>query len=235
MQRSPYLIAAALFVASLAVAVHLGSGTDAFSQGSGVVLGLGFLIFATIGVAGLLLSRGRWARRLALALGLAVVTTAALTSPWSWASIAAVVAGALAIGGTTGRWLDGWIRQRPTPDGPGPRIMALVLGLIGLVPAVALAEPDDITTWHGILAGAGIFFGWAYSRAEIWALWAIRIALPLLAIPALLRSPPAGAFFLGAGVIALTALAWMREARLAVQPLMDQLPGPRVLDERQGG
>lgn len=235
MQRAPYLIAAALFLGCVAVAAHLAGGTGPFSQGSGVVLGIGFLIFGTIDVAGLLLSRGRWSRRMALAIGFAVVATAALTSPWSIASLAAMSLGALAILGTTGRWLDGWIRQRPSADGPGPRVMALVLGLIGLVPAVALAQPDDITTWHGLLAGAGIFFGWAYSRAEVWALWAVRLGLPLLAVPALLRTPIAGAIFLGAGILVLTALAWTKEARLAVQPLMDNLPGPRVLGERPGG
>ena len=113
--------------------------------------------------------------------------------------------------------------------------MALVLGLIGLVPAVALAAPSDISTWHGVLGAAGFFYGWTYSRAEVWGLWAIRVTLALLAVPAIIRSPVAGAVFLSLYVAALVILSWTKEAMLAVRPLMENLPGPRVLEEKQGG
>lgn len=233
MVRAPHVIAAALFVAAGATAVHLTPGAGPFDQGSGFVLGVGFLIFGAITLAGLLLSRGRWARRLAIALAVACLATAALTSPWTIAAIVAVAAAALAVFGLTGRWLDGWIRQRPSAEGPGPRVMALVLGLIGLVPLVALATPTDISSWHGVLGAAGIFLAWSYARAHVWALWTIRLGLPVIAIPAVVRSPVAGMVAIAAAVAALTVLAWSKSALLAVQPLMDRLPGPRVLGERQ--
>ncbi len=109
--------------------------------------------------------------------------------------------------------------------------MALVLGLVGLVPLVAIATPTDITPWHGILGAAGIFLGWSYARAQVWALWAIRLGLPVIAIPAMIRSPLAGAALIAVGAIALTVLSWSKVALLAAQPLMDHLPGPRILGE----
>ena len=48
-----------------------------------------------------------------------------------------LVFGGLALLGLSGRWLDGWIRKRPSAEGPGPKVMALVLGLLGLVPFFA--------------------------------------------------------------------------------------------------
>lgn len=231
MHRAPYYVAAAVFSSCIATAIHLAGGPRPFSAGSGVVLGIGFLLFAVIGVAGLLLSRGRWSRRLTTGLVMASLAAAALTDPWSPAAVAATILGGLALIGVSGRWLDAWIRRLPTPDGPGVIVMTLVLGLLGLVPAVALAAPTDISASHGILGAAGVLYAWAYSRAEVWALWATRTTLPLLAVPGLFASPPPGAIFLAVVVIALTALAWRRESLLAVQPLMDRLPGPRVLGE----
>lgn len=233
MGRAPHLIAATLFVAAGATAVHLAPGAGPFDQGSGLVLGIGFLIYGAIALAGLLLSRGRWSRWLGAALALATLAASALTAPWTPAAVVAVVASSLAIFGLSGRWLDGWIRRRPSAEGPGPAVMALVLGLIGLVPLVALATPTEITPWHGILGAAGIFLGWSYARAQVWALWALRFGLPIISIPAILRSPLAGAVIIAAGVVALTVLAWSKVALLAVQPLMDHLPGPRVLGERK--
>lgn len=233
MGRAPHVIAATLFVAAGATAVHLAPGAGPFSQGSGFVLGIGFLIYGTIALAGLLLSRGRWSRRLALALAIACLLTSALTSPWTVGAVVATAASTLAIFGLAGRWLDGWIRRRPSAEGPGPLVMALVLGLIGLVPLVAVAAPTEITTWHGILGAAGIFLAWSYSRAQVWALWAIRVGLPVIAIPAIVRSPAVGVVVLVTTVGTLTVLSWSRVALLAVQPLMDRLPGPRVLGERK--
>lgn len=232
MRRAPLLIAGTLFVATGAAALHLGGAAGPFDQGSGVVLGTGFLIYGAIAVAGILLSRGRWARWLAGVLAAVTLATAALTAPWTAASIVAVAASALALFGLSGRWLDGWIRRRPSAEGPGPRVMALVLGLLALVPLVAVASPTDITPWHGVLGAFGIFLAWSYARAQVWALWAVRFGLPIIAVPALIRSPAVGAVVIGVGVAGLTALAWTREALLAVQPLMDRLPGPRVLGER---
>ena len=232
MPRAPYIIAASVFGTCVAVAVHLSTGPGPFAQGSGVVLGIGYLIYGVIAVAGLLLARGRWARRLAAGLATAGLITASLTAPWTAAAITTVGLAAVALVGVAGRRLDAWIRQQPSADGPGPAATMLVLLLIGLVPAVALAAPSNVTSWHGVLGGAGLFLAWAFARAEIWALWTIRLALPVLAIPALLRSPALGSLSLGVFVTSLVALSWTREARLAVQPLMDNLPGPRTLGER---
>ena len=107
MQRAPALIAFAILAMSVALALHLAGGRDPFSPGSGVVLGTGFILYAVIAVGGLLLSRGRWVRRLAAGLAAAGLLAASLTAPWSAAAIVAIILSAVALIGLTGRWLDG--------------------------------------------------------------------------------------------------------------------------------
>ena len=130
--------------------------------------------------------------------------------------------------GLAGPWLDGWIRKRPAAEGPGPRPLGVVFGLLALVPAVGIAAPSGLSAWHGVLGAAGVLLAWSYSRAQLWALWATRLTLPLIAIPAAVQGPWGGAAALLALVAMITAFAWTSEALLAVNPLMDRLPGPRL-------
>jgi hypothetical protein len=105
--------------------------------------------------------------------------------------------------------------------------VVLALGSLGLVTAVGVASPSGLDAGHGVLGGAGVLLAWAYARAQLWALWALRLALPAIAVGAVVGSPWPGRIMLIALVATLVALAWRREARLAVQPLPDRLPSPR--------
>jgi hypothetical protein len=138
----------------------------------------------------------------------------------------AVVFAAVALAGYLGPWLKGWVREQPAADGPGAKPTVLVLGSLGLVPLVAIASPAGLSVAHGVLASSALLLAWAYARANLWGLWGLRVVLPIVAVPAMLASPPAGAALIGLAVASLTWLAWSREARLAVQPLMERLPPP---------
>lgn len=222
----PSLVAALTAIAGAAAAVHLVLRPDPFSGPSAAVIAVGIAVYTVIAVTGVSLVRGRWARRLAIVvvvLDLAVVAVGELDL-FGWITIVAALG---ALGGLLGRWLDGWFRLRPSATGPDPLAVVLLLGLGALAPAVGLASPDRLTTAHGILGAAGLLLAWAYSKAQVWSLWAARIVLPVVALPAVLASPWPGALALAAGTAALVWLAWSREALLAVQPLMATLPGPR--------
>lgn len=226
MRTAPFVVAAAIVASSLAWFIELGTQPGRLSTESAVVLGIGFLMFATIAAAGLIFTGGRWARRLGIGVAVAAIGLGALRDP-SWWSALAVVFAAVSLAGYLGPWLKGWVRERPAADGPGAKPTMLVLGSLGLVPLVAIASPAGLSIAHGVLASTALLLAWGYTRANLWGLWGLRVVLPLAAVPAMLASPPAGAVLIGVAVGSLTWLAWSREARIAVQPLMERLPPPR--------
>ena len=77
-----------------------------------------------------------------------------------------------------------------------------------------------------------MLIAWGYSKANVWALWAGRLALPALTVVAAAASEPLGAVALLIVGFSLTYLAWTEEARLAISPLMDNLPGPRRMNPK---
>lgn len=227
----PALVAAFVVLAGTATTLHLAIAPDPFAGSAAAVIAVGILLHTTISVTGILIVRGRWARRLAAAtIGLDLYVVA--VSGMGVAAWVALVAALTALGGLSGRWLDGWFRMRPSATGPDPKAVVLALGLLGLVPAVGIASPSGLETAHGVLGAAGVLLGWAYSKAQVWSLWATRLGLPLVSLPAVLASPWQGGVFLAVLVAVLTWLAWSREAMLAVSPLVDRLPGPRRLRSR---
>lgn len=227
MFRAAVLAVGAVLTATVLLVIHLSTGPDPFASEPGLVLGTGFVLFSLIATGGVLLSRGRWARYLALGLIGAQLAAVVATDLSGWSVAGAFVAG-LALAVVVGPWMRGWFRLRPAADGPGPQPIALLLGAVGLVPLVAIASPRELTSWHGVLAGAGIFLAYTYSRAQLWALWAFRIGIGILAIPAIVASGVVGGPAVGIYVAGLTAVAWTEAARLAADPVFNQLPGPRV-------
>ena len=234
MPPSPY-VASALLVASAACAsVHLALAPDPFAASSAAVIAIGAVLFTIITVVGLVLVRGRWARYLGLILGAGVIAVTAVTEEIdAWAALA-VLFGIAALGTLAGRWLDGWIRGRSSATGPPPQSVVLLLGLLGLVPLVGLASPSGLETAHGALGAAGILLAWGFGQAQTWALWAMRLVLPVLVVLAALASPLAGAVTLLVYGATLAWLAWTEEVRLSVQPLMETSPGPRPMRNPDG-
>lgn len=223
---APRIVAGLVLVAGAATSIHLALAPGPLAGSSATVVALGILIYTSISVAGLLLSRGRWSRVLGVAVVLLDLAVVTVTGLGVWAGLA-LGAALLALGGLTGRWLDGWVRRRPSIEGPPSKAVVLTLGLLGLVPAVGLASPSGLETGHGVLGAAGVLLAWAYARAQEWSLWAIRLTLPFLAIPAVLASPWPGAIGLTVLVAALVVLAWSRDARVALVPVAQTAPDAR--------
>ncbi len=234
MSRAPYVITALFTLSGAAWGIQLGVAPEPFAPGAAAVLALGLVIFVVVAAAGLLLSRGRWAPWLALIVTLAAMALAIVIDDLTAWAIFGLVAGFLTLVGLAGPWLKGWIRERPSAQGPGPKAVGVVFGALALVPAVALSSPSGLEPAHGILGGAGLLLAWGYARAQLWALWGIRLVLPILVLPALYVSPWPGKVLLVIVVGITVGLSWTREAFLAVSPLMSHLPGPRAAAPRSG-
>ncbi len=224
-ERVARTAAALSVVAMVGVAVHLGAEDDVFAPSAAVVIALGAVMFTLVAIAGLLLGRGRWSRVLAALVALFELALVGVTGFTVW-GVVAVVAALAGLGLLVAAPLGDWLRPRPAIDAPGPRAVALALGLLALVPAVGVAAPHGLVAGHGLLGSAGVLLGWAYSQAQPWAIWAVRFGLSLVAVPALLSEPWQGAVGLAALVGCLVALAWTAEAYAASAPKPAPLPAP---------
>lgn len=221
MQRSPVVIAATVVLTSLAWALVLAFGSGPLAGSSAALLAVDLLILGTVVAVGTVLSRGRWTRRAAFALlgGQALIGVFFGVDGW-W--IAAVTLNAIAIGLVAGPWLTGWLRKLPQADGPPPRAVSLILGLLAVPALVAATAPDSVGAGGWVLSGFSLAAAWAYSRAWLPALWAARVALPILGVAAIAGLSWLGVLALGLGVAMLTVLAWSPDtlrATMATRPV----------------
>ncbi len=218
------MIAALVGLSGLLWAGSLAATPGPLAPSSALAIAIGFVIFTVIAVAGLLLVRAPWSRWVGLGVAsFGILIGARDIGPLGWLAVGASFA---AIIGLTGPWLNVWLRKRPSATDIGWQPIVLVFASVGLTPLVGLASPSGLSISHGLLAGAGLFFGWAYARAEMWSLWGLRlIILPasLLTIPA----NSAGAVVLVLAAAGITALAWTRQARKALGGPSPVLPAPR--------
>jgi hypothetical protein len=225
-------------LASLAWALVLVFGSGPFADSAAALLATDLLILGTVVAVGIALSRSRWTRRAALALlGGQTLLGVVFETDGLW--IGAVLVTALAIGAVTGPWLGRWLRKLPRADGPPPRAVILSLGLIGVPALVAVTAPSGVTLGGWLLGAFALMTAWAYSQAWLAALWAVRVALPVLGIGAAATLTGPGALLLGLAIVMLTALAWSAEARQAtlspaalpvdLVPIPPELTPPEVL------
>lgn len=231
--RAPVFIVGGFAVVGMGWAVLTGAATDPLDGSSALAVAFGFVLATTIASAAMMLARAPWGRWLAVGTvggGLAWAAAAGGgAAVWVWvaASFAALVA-------LLGPWLRVYLRRRPSASPIGWEPVALGLGAAGLTPLVGLASPEGLAITHGLLAGAGLFFGWGYIRAEMWGLWGLRLVLVPAALLTLPATPPAGAAVLLAWSAGLTALAWTRAAGKALGTPAPVLPAPRP-PKKSGG
>lgn len=226
MSRMPYVIAALVMATGLAWTIHLIVAPEPWEVDSAFTIAIGTLVFSIVAMTGLLLGRGRWTRYFAAGLIVAqlLIVLVAEIEPWL---LIALAGSALSLVGLAGPWLDGWLRERPAAGSPGVVPLGLAIGAFALVPLVGVAAPAGLEYAHGLVGAAGILASWGYLKGHTWALWLLRLGIPVLALAAAIASPPAGAIVMVAAALTLAWFAWKEEARLAVDPLPADLPAPR--------
>ena len=200
---------------------------EPLADGAGALVAITMIVAAAVAALGLVLSRGRWARRFGLAvvaaqlaLGVALEATV-----FGWVALAAT-AGALVLLG--GPWLDSFLRQLPPADPPPAAAVALALGLVAVPGFLGLSAPGGVAWTHWAAALGALLTGWAFSRALPVGLWSGRLLVPVLVLGAGLQSPPAGLVGLALLALAIGALAWSPAATRAVHPLVPRAEGVAI-------
>lgn len=227
MFRMPFIVAGLVMAAGFAWTVHLVVAPAPWATDSALAIAIGTMVFSIFAMAALLLGRGRWTRYFAVGLVVSELMITVVADFTRWL-VAAVILSGLSLAGLGGPWFKGWLRERQAADSPGLRPLVLSIGAFAVVPLVGLAAPNGLEAAHGLAGALGILLAWGYMRGGVWALWGLRVAMPMSLIAAAISSPAAGSAVLIGTAGVLTYLAWTAEARLAVDPLPTELPAPRA-------
>ncbi|MDH3464227.1 MAG: hypothetical protein OEM32_11455 [Acidimicrobiia bacterium] len=212
----PALPLTAILIWLIALMVDRGP----YGSNSVLLIGIGWLVLATVGTVGLVLAGGRWARRLLLAL-LASTLVPALLRQFDTAWLVAEVATVLAVIALLSARIRRRVRQLSSAVGPPPK--AVVAALIPLsLPLWLGLMPREANGWVLAVALAGVGASFLYSRTIPGGLVSLRFGLPLitlaLAVPAGLTHWLTALAVVGAG----TVVAWHNDVAVAFRPLVEQ-------------
>ena len=204
-------------LAALSWIVALIVDPAGFGPASVLLIGLGLLSMATVAVVGMVLSGGRWARRLAFVVIVACVLVA-LSRPIDAAWIVAITLTAVALGAMLLPSVSDRLRKLPSASGPPPRSVLTPIVLLTVPFAIGLTAVDG-TPWAMIVVGiSALVSAFLYTRVIPGGLLAVRILWPALAIGlAPLFGVPGGleSALLG---ITVAGLAWHPSVKVAFHP-----------------
>lgn len=180
-------------------------------------VGVGLLSCAAVGLVGMIVVGGRWARRLSLASVVAAVPLA-LVRPidplWAGALAASVLAGASLFHPRVTRR----IRKLPAAAGPPPRAVVLPLLLLAVPYLLGLAAVEGPSWAVLVVSLSAPLAAFAYSRVFPGGLWAVRLAWPALGLglAPLLALPGGPVSALLAAAVA--SVAWHPSVKTAYHP-----------------
>ena len=225
-----FIVSASVLLAGFVWGLRLMNSAAPLAGGSGALLGLSLVIGAAVATLGLVLARGRWARRLALGLLAFQIGLAVVMDLDGW-GIGALAATAVSIVLVVGPWLDGFLRRLPPAEPIPPAAMILGLGLVFVPGLLAVSSPGGVEEMHWVAALVSLATAWAFARALRVGLWSARLLVPLLLIAAGLVSSLAGMLVAFALALAGGALAWSPSVNRAVTPLLARADGVAVPPE----
>lgn len=196
-----------------------------FSTSSAALIAIGLMMSTLVALSGFLLVRAPWGRwGLVATTATSMILASANAAP---ATIAVLASGAVTIVLLAGPWLRFWVRQHRAVDAPN----AVATGLIAIAPVAPLVigigayDSAHWTQWLAAVVATGSSF--AYARAVPGAIWALRFAMPIAAMAAVLASPLPWSIVVGFGAVIGTVAAWLPAALQATATPSPALPAPR--------
>lgn len=198
--------------------IDLALDPSPYSASRALLVASGMGVATLVVVAGVLVARGRWSRW-ALMLTAASWIAIAARNELGVLSVTTLVVAASVLTLSAGPWLARWLRHRPTADGPPPSAVVLLLSLLWLPMALGVA-PGTAGGFVWFAAVWSLALAAAISRASVVALWAGRLAHPVIMIVTATVAGLPEAGWIGAVGAAQTGLLWRRDLHLSVSPLV---------------
>ncbi len=205
------LLSALLWTAALLV------DPGPLAPGSVLLVGLGLLETATVSVVGMIMTGGRWARRLAVA-GAAPALAVGAIRPIDVIWIVALAATGVTVVSLFTRGMSAAMRRRPAAAGPPARAVILPLALILFPALLGLAAWDNPTTATMIVGLSAPIAAMWYSRVLPGGLFVIRVLWPALAIGLAATQSRVPGLVSALTGLAVAVLAWHPSVRLAFHP-----------------
>lgn len=196
-----------------AIATAIGAAFSSGATDRQLLTGLGLLLMTAVGLVGLFLARGRWARRF-LWVPLAVESIMFVLFDAGWIPLAFTALAAVALGLPL---LDGWVRQLRKAGAPPNTAVLLPLALLSSPALFGLLREPGI--WDWVFCAISVVASWSYGRAHVATLWALRIIYPVVGLVMALSVTGWPSLALAAFVVACSALAWSPGTLRAVRPL----------------
>lgn len=215
----------ALLASALGIGTLLVAEPEPWHATTAVIISACLVIWATVAVTAILLENSRLGYRLGIFVLAASAVIAVLhpISPLWWVAVALTAVSAFL---STDPALGGWVRQRTSAAPVPPRAVVLALVLLTIPGLTALSVLRSDPGSLSILAPLDLILLLAYVRRPAFALAAVRIGPLGLAIAGLTLPNP-GRWVWISGQLAALALAWTREVRLAIRPLIER--GTKVI------
>ena len=219
----------ALLLAAVAWATALFIEPAPWSENAAVVIAAGLLVTVAVAIGAVMIESSRMGYRLGIfALGLMLIIGGLRSLDVVWAIATALTALSALL--MADRRLGGWIRLEG-PVAPVPwRATLLGLVLLGapILTAILLFHPSgDAIAWL-TMAAWGVLL--VYVRRFPGAVGIVRLGSPLLVAGSALLELPAAVIWAALMVVA-SLLAWSKEVRVAVRPLVER--GSRVTIPRE--
>lgn len=229
------LAMASPLLAALVWALVIAIEPAPLDPGGALLAGGGLLIMATVGVVGMVVTGGRWARRLSIGVvagGYLVASLRPVDAAWITAlAVNSVAAAVLFLPAVTRH-----IRKLPAAAGPPPRAALIPLLLISVPFLLAMASVGKAGMAAFAVSLAALVTAFWYSRVLPGGLVAVRVIWPLVGlVMAWPLGLPSGLVSASAAV-AVAVLAWTRESGVAFHPLEERgttVPVPPELVPRE--
>ncbi|MGH8871813.1 MAG: hypothetical protein ACRDWS_07560 [Acidimicrobiia bacterium] len=188
-----------------------------FAPDSALLMSVGLLGMATVGMVGITVTGGRWAHRTSL-VSVGAMLVLAVMRPidviWVAALIVSVLGGVILLSPS----LTGAVRKVPPAVGPPSRAVLIPLLLIGLPFLLGLAAWDEQSIGTLVLGlGAPVAALW-YARVLPGGLYAVRVLWPALGMGLAFTQRLAPAVVSLAAGVAIAVLAWHATVELAFHP-----------------
>jgi len=211
------LLAGTPLIAALLWAAALGIDSGPFSPGSVLLIVIGLLAPATVGMVGLTVTGGRWAYR-TLLVAVAAMFLLAVVPPIDAVWIVALVGTVLSGIALFSPALTAGLRRLPVASGPPVRAVVLPLLLIGLPFPIGIAAWDETSVGTVVVGMTAPLAALWFARVFPGGLLVVRIIWPALAIGLAFTQWLAPAIVSAFSGIAVAALAWHPSVGVAFHP-----------------
>ena len=205
------LLAAILWAGALAAAPgHL-------APASIVLVAVGSMATATVGMVGITVTGGRWAHRTALGSLVATLVLAVVRPVDGWwvaALLCSLLGGVVLLSPTMTRG----IRRLPAASGPPLRAMLIPLFLIGFPFVLGLGAWDRPSAGTAVIGAAAPLAALWYARVLPGGLLAVRVGWPALAVGLAFTQWVVPALVSFAAGVAVAIMAWHSSVRVAFHP-----------------